>query len=186
MTYKYTIISFILITCFLSLMTFLSHRSVPLSNEIAVIRPDAIMEDVHALIMNQQGRPEMKIVTPKMIHFIENDTTNLIAPKLTLYRKSPNPWYITARFGKATQGIENVDFWDNVTIHHAADQNNPATLIKTSTLTVHPKQKTAETKAFITMVQPQIIIKAIGMRANMNTGDINLLAQTRGEYAPNS
>ncbi|MBV9576025.1 MAG: LPS export ABC transporter periplasmic protein LptC, partial [Gammaproteobacteria bacterium] len=75
--------------------------------------------------------------------------------------------------------------WNNVTIHHAADVNNPATLIKTSTLTVYPNKKLAQTNAFITMIQPSLLVKAIGMQADMNTGDIKLLTQARGEYVPN-
>ncbi len=101
-----------------------------------------------------------------------------------MYRKSPNPWYVTAKFAKATQGIENVYFWKNVVIHHAADFNSPATLIKTTTLMVHPNKQTAETNDIITMIQPSLVVKATGMHADMNNGDIKLLSQARGEYEP--
>lgn len=148
--------------------------------------PDAIMENVTAMILDKQGKPHIKIVTPKMIHFTDDDTTQLISPELTLYRKSPKPWYVTANHAKATQGIENLEFWENVVIHHAAEENNPATLIKTATLTVHPNQQIAKTNDLITLVQPSLTVKSIGMYADMNTGDIKLLSQARGEYVPNS
>ncbi|RDI48782.1 LPS export ABC transporter periplasmic protein LptC [Aquicella lusitana] len=148
--------------------------------------PDAFMEDVVAVIMGKQGKPKMKIVTPKMVHYSENDTTQLLAPQLTLYRKSPQPWYITSKYAKSTQGIDTVDFWEDVVIHHSADTDNPATLIKTPTLTVHPNEQTADTKDHITMIQPNTIVKAVGMHADMNTGNINLLSQARGEYVPTS
>jgi lipopolysaccharide export system protein LptC len=148
--------------------------------------PDAYMEDVVALIMDKQGKPSMKIVTPRLVHYTENDTTQLKSPQLTLYRKSPKPWFITAKYAKATQGINNVDFWDNVTVHHAADENNPATIIKSPTLTVHPEKQIAKTNDLITLIQPNLVVKATGMYADMNTGDIKLLSQARGEYVPNS
>jgi lipopolysaccharide export system protein LptC len=128
----------------------------------------------------------MKVITPKLVHYAESDTTHFTTPQLVLYRQSPQPWYVTSKFAKATQGTDNVNFWENVTIHHAADTNNPATLIKTTTLTVHPNDKTAETKDFITLTQPNVIVKATGMFADMNTGDIKLLSQARGEYVPSS
>jgi lipopolysaccharide export system protein LptC len=166
--------------------TFLSYR--PQNNMLANASPlpDAVMEDVIALIMDKQGKPSMKIVTPKLIHYTENDTTHLSSPALTLYRKSPIPWYVTAKYAKATQGIENVFFWENVVIHRAADENNPMTLIKTTTLLVHPNKQTAETQDNITMIQPNLMVQATGMYADMNTGDIKLLSKARGEYVPNS
>lgn len=146
--------------------------------------PDAFMEDVTALIMDTQGKPKLKIVTPKMVHFTEMDTTELTSPELTLYRQSPQPWLITSKTAKATQGIEEVNFIDDVVIHHAADEKNPATLIKTSSLKVHPNKEFAETNELITLLQPNITVRATGMHADMKTGDIKLLSQARGEYVP--
>lgn len=188
MTYKNTIISFIMIAVvgLAAWTTFISYRPQNFSLLKSDPLPDAIMEDVVALIIDKQGKPSMKVITPRLTHYTDSDTTHLTTPQLVLYRKSPQPWYVSSQFAKATQGIENVDFWENVTIHHAADNNNPATLIKTTTLTVHPNQKTAETKDFITLIQPNIVVKATGMHADMNTGDIKLLSKARGEYVPSS
>lgn len=188
MTYKNTLISFIIIAivglaAWTTIITYRPHSLAALKSEPA---PDAIMEDVVALIIDKTGKPSMKVITPRLIHYTESDTTHLTTPQLVLYRKSPQPWYVSSRFAKATQGIENVNFWENVTIHHAADNNNPATLIKTTTLTVHPNQKTAETQDFITLIQPNMVVKATGMHADMNTGNIKLLSKARGEYVPSS
>lgn len=148
--------------------------------------PDGIMEDVSATILNKQGKISMKIVTPKMTHFAAGDITHLESPELTIYRKSPKPWFITSKHAKAQDGIENVFFWESVNIHHPADLNSPATLIKTASLHVRPNEQIAKTDNPITLIQPNIIIKAIGMQANMNSGDIKLLSQSRGQYVPSS
>jgi lipopolysaccharide export system protein LptC len=147
---------------------------------------DAFMQNVSAVFLDKEGKPSLKINTPEMIHYEKEDATLLTTPEITLYRKSPNPWYITAQYGKATAGIENVTFWQNVVLHHAADDHNPATVIKTATLTFHPHQKTAETTDPIVMEQPNLIVKSVGMLADMKTGNIKLLSHTQGEYVPNS
>lgn len=187
MTYKYAAISLIMIIVvgLATWTTYFSYRPQNNASTTTTLLPDAFMEDVTAFIMDKQGKPSMKIITPKMVHFTENDTSQLTSPQLTLYRKSPKPWYVTANQAKATQGIENVHFWDNVVIHHAADNTHPATLIKTSTLMVHPNKQTAETDKLVTLIQPNLVVKAIGMNADMNSGDIKLLSQARGEYVPN-
>lgn len=164
--------------------TFLSYRPEEIAPVTNSSLPDAYMENINATIMDKEGNLKMKIIAPKMVHFLEGDATQLTSPQLTLYRNSPVPWFITSKFAKATQGADNVDFWDDVIIHHPADQKNPATVIKTTTLTVHTNKQTAETRDLITMMQPNFTVKAVGMFANMDSGNINLLSQARGEYVP--
>ncbi len=166
--------------------TFLLYHPQTTTTQKTASLPDAFMEDVTAVIMDKLGRPSMRVVTPKLVHYVENDITEFVEPHLTLYRKSPNPWLITSKFAKASQGMEHVHFWQDVIIHRAADQSNPATVIKTPTLTVHPNKQTADTEDHITLVQPNTIVSALGMHADMNTGDIKLLSDARGEYAPDS
>jgi len=187
MTFKNTLLT-LLVSAIVGVavgLTLISYR--PQSTSFAKKNKDAadaFMEDVVAVVMDKQGKPKMGIVTPKMVHYAEQDTTRLIEPKLTIYRKSPQPWVITSRFAKATQGIEVLNFWENVVIHHPADGSNPATLIKTATLNVFPNQQTAETEDSITFIQPHLTINAVGMKADMNVGNIKLLSQSRGLYAP--
>lgn len=146
--------------------------------------PDAIMNDVNATFYNKVGKVSMRIITPQLIHYAHDDTTNFTHPNVMIYHNTPQPWVINADKAIATQGLDNVQFWENVTIHHPASYGTPATLIKTTTLTVHPNLQTAETPALITLIQPNITVNAIGMTADMNSGDIRLLSQARGEYAP--
>lgn len=148
--------------------------------------PDAYMENVVALILDKQGKPSMKIVAPKMTHYTEQDTTQLVSPIFTIYRKSPNPWYIESRYAKAINGMERLHFREQVIIHHAADLANPATLIKTNTLLVKPNAQTAETSDKITMEQPSLTVNAIGLIADLNTGNIKLLSNAQGIYVPQS
>jgi lipopolysaccharide export system protein LptC len=166
--------------------TYLSYYQAPTLTQITSTLPDAFMEGVTALVMNKDGQPSLKIVTPRLVHFAVGDTTNFVDPKVTLYRKSPEPWLITSLYAKATHGITDVNFWDNVKINHAQDINSPETTIKTPSLLVHPNDRTAETNDVITLIQPNTMVQAVGMRANMNTGDIKLLSRARGEYVPDS
>lgn len=187
MTYKNTILSVTMIlavgmTIFITLIN--QPDNSRKKNDASI--PDAYMENVNAVILDKVGKVTMKIVTPKMIHYAKNDTTDFIDPQITLYHKSPNPWFIASKTAKAWHGIDNLVFNTDVTIHHPADYNNPATLIKTSTLTVHPNENTAETAEPITMIQPNSIMKAIGMHADMDSGNIRLLSQAQGEYVPES
>ena len=187
MTYKNILLSFtLLITALIAAWLTLSHlqgKSVVAAEDEL---PDAYMEDVNATIMNKQGKISMKIATPKMTHYATNDTADLERPELTVYRNALQPWYISSKSAKTIDGIEKINFQDDVTVHHYADENNPATLIKTISLTYYPDKQVAETSDLITLVQPNIVVKGIGMYTDMKTGYVKLLSAARGEYAPSA
>lgn len=187
MTYKNAIISLFMVAVvgLATWATLLFYRPSTINLSANSELPDAYMEDVTALVMDKQGKPQMKIVTPKLVHFDQENTTRLTTPIVSLYQKSSIPWYITSKYAKAIDGVERVDFWENVTITHPADAYNPNTVIKTQTLKVYPNKQLADTNDDITMVQPNLMIKALGMHADMNTGDVHLLSDARGEYVPN-
>jgi lipopolysaccharide export system protein LptC len=148
--------------------------------------PDAFMENIIATIINKEGARSLLIESPRMVHYTDNDTTVIESPHITVYRDSPEPWHINSDFAKATQGTNKIFFWSNVVIHHPVDESTPITTFKTNTLTVYPKEKIAQTADEVTLTQPESIVHAIGMTANLNDGEIKLLSQARGEYVPSS
>lgn len=187
MTYKNVTLNLIVLA-FIGIAlwsTILSYRSEKKTLPIDTSLPDAFMENVNAMVMDKEGKLKLKIIAPKLIHFIKDDSTKLISPQLSLYRKTPVPWLVTAKFALAKQGADHIDFWDDVQINHPIDQNQPATLIKTQQLFVHTREQRAETAELITMIQPNFNIQAKGMKAYMDSGNINLLSQVRGQYVPN-
>ena len=149
-------------------------------------QPDAWMENVSAVILNEFGKPALGIKTPRLAHYSGNDTTRIQKPEVTFYRNSPEPWHINAEEGIATHGIGNILFSTHVTVHHAADRLNPEILLKTESLTLLPDQNEANTQERVTITQPDAMIDAKGMSANLNTGIIHLLSDTRSEYVPAS
>lgn len=188
MSYKNAIISLLMITAvgFATWATLSFYRPTTTITTPTIELPDAYMEDVVAFVMDKFGKPSMKIVTPRMVHFAKNNTSRLTTPEIVLYRESSKPWYITAKYGKSSQGVAQVDFWENVELFHPADEANPDTWIKTSILTIHPNQQTAFTNDIITLTQENLLLQAIGMQADMKSGNIKLLSHARGEYAPHA
>ncbi|EKD73685.1 MAG: hypothetical protein ACD_45C00217G0001 [uncultured bacterium] len=149
-------------------------------------QPDAYMENIVATITNKQGIPALKIESPKMIHFANDDTTYIMRPRVTIYRQSPQPWYINSDYAKATHGIGQIVFSNNVMIHHPFDVANPNTTMTTTSLTVFPNKQQATTSEAITITQPDTVVHAIGMFANLNDGTVKLLSQAKGDYVPST
>lgn len=148
--------------------------------------PDAYLEEVTSTILNKQGKPSLKIVTKKMTHYPEGDTTQILKPQVTLYRDSKEPWKIHSDFAKATHGSKEILFWSHVNINHHADEEHPETSMQTDYLNILPEQQLAITDQPVTFIQPETTIQAVGMRANLNAGTIQLLSKAKGIYAPTS
>ena len=165
---------------------FLSKKAPITLSQTSPDQPDAFMEDVVAIIMSKEGKPRLKVETPKMFHYAKNDSTEFTKPHVTIYRQSPQPWHINANHAKATWGTSEILFWENVIIHHLEDEENPITTMNTSSLTIFPEKKVAETNKEIIVTQPNTMIRAIGMLANWDAGTVKLLSQAREEYVPKS
>jgi lipopolysaccharide export system protein LptC len=147
---------------------------------------DSFMENVQAITYNKLGAPSLQITTPKMVHYPENNTTYITTPRVVIYRQSPQPWFVDSDYAKATNGMDAIEFWSNVNIHHVADPENPTTSLRTNTLTIFPSQQIAQTNEAVTFVQPDTTVHAIGMLANLEAGTVKLLSNTKGEYDPSS
>lgn len=147
-------------------------------------RPDAWMEEVNAAIFDKQGKMSIKLKTNKMVHYTKQDTSYIYSPFIILYSYGNNPWFVTAKYAKALEGIKELYFNGQVQLHQTKDDKHPDTLIKTNSLLVHPKENTIQTKDPIALFQPNITIHAVGLFANTKSGKISLLSDVRGVYVP--
>ena len=132
------------------------------------------------------GQKQGELDTPKLLHFVNNDSSVLTTPLLTLYSKDhKSPWVISSQTGKTFNGTEKVDLIDNVVIHQAPSSQNQDTTITTSLLHLFPKQQLASTDQSVTLVQSGVKITSIGMNAYLDKKQVTLLSHARGLYDPN-
>lgn len=188
LTIKNTLLTLLtLLTLALSVWSILSSHTLQAdNNDDNTNEPDSYMEDFQAIILNKDGKPSLKVSAPKMLHYLKEDSTEMTRPHVTVYRHSPQPWFIDSAFAKTRDGIDEIIFSQHVVIHHPADIENPSTSMTTDALTIFPNEQLARTDQPITFIQPDTQIHAIGMFANLNEGTIKLLSQTKGEYVPSS
>lgn len=146
--------------------------------------PDAFMENVVAVIMNKQGMPALKVFTPQMVHYFQNDATTITKPHVIVYRDSPEPWHINSDYAVAYKGTTQINFQNHVVINHLADVSNPKTVLQTSSITVFPDQQLATTRQPVVIEQPDTIVHGVGLLANLNDGTVKLLSAAEGQYAP--
>lgn len=175
----------IFITCLTSLYI-LKPKTHKLNYVMEQNAPDTDMEEVVATMISSSGTPSLKIETKRLIHYPKNDSSYLIKPHVTLFRQTLTPWYIDANYAQSFFGVKKIIFQNNVIIKHSQDHANPAMTMETPSLTVFPHEQIAETIEIVKIMQPDLVIRAKGMLANLHDDTMKLLSKAQGEYEPHS
>ena len=114
-------------------------------------------------------------------------TILLIFPHRICYFDDQNhvPWIITADNGQSQAGVSQVHLWGNVKLLQPPARNSHNMTMTTSSLIIFPEKQLAQTDQPVVITEPGTVINGVGLRANLNTGEIQLLSQARGVYKSN-
>ena len=114
-------------------------------------------------------------------------TTEFQIVHLDLYRPDGGLWHITADRGigqhpALSQSFEKMDLDGNVKISRAPVQHHHALNWHLNTILLTLTEKLAETSSPVTVYGPESTIHAIGLKANLETGDVEFLKQVQTQY----
>lgn len=184
MSKKTFVLSLVLVSA-LAFSTWLIRKSITEEQTTAhnsTDTPDAFMVNATYVRMDQNGNIHNKIFVSRMEHYAANDTSDFTNPEVMIYGQDQMPWKVTANYGQSESGIEEVHLWDNVKIHQSAGTNNNELTITTNSLTIFPQEQSAATNQPITIAQPGTVVNSVGLKANLQKGEVQLLSQAKGTY----
>jgi lipopolysaccharide export system protein LptC len=144
---------------------------------------DYRMHNFTATYMSAEGRPKQRLQAMDMVHFADDDTAELSRPRITIYRPGSPPWRVFAARGHVGPGGKLVTLDKGVRAH----RNDPAqgwVEMLTRDMRLRPDDHYAETDSPVTIVQPETVVRAVGMQAYMKTERLILLSEVHGRYDP--
>jgi lipopolysaccharide export system protein LptC len=145
--------------------------------------PAQFGRDVQTLEMDAQGRPARTLESPHVVRFLDDESTELETPVLTVYNDAEPPWVVRAERGWVSPDGEQVLLQGKVRITRDAAPGIRAVRLDTTNLTVRPKADYAETAEPVTMISEGSRVDAVGAKAWLGTeGRIKLLSNARGHY----
>lgn len=144
--------------------------------------PDYFMEDFTITIMNEKGKPRSILTAAKMLHYPHDDSTELDTPFMTMIGETGKPWKIKADRGWIAANNELILLSGNVRIDRLNGPNNRPVKLFTDKLRIHPELDFAETDRPVTMISNKRRTTAIGMRAYVQKGKLQLLEDVRVSY----
>ena len=125
--------------------------------------PDYFVEKFLLTRMDEQGKGRYTISAARLVHFPDDDTSDLTTPRLVSL--APERPLINMRADKAmisSDGVE-VQLIGNVEIHRAAGGADAALRMRTPFLLVYPEQDIARTDRDVEMVRGDSIVTGRGL-----------------------
>ncbi|MEO8332189.1 MAG: LPS export ABC transporter periplasmic protein LptC [Gallionella sp.] len=146
--------------------------------------PDAIVENFSAVKLGEQGTPHFVMSATKMLHYPDDDTTALEAPRLTLLSEASPPLVATAKNGSISGKGDEVFLQDNVEVIRGGSVQQDQLTLQTEYLHIIPDQDLASSNKAVTVTEAHSTVNAVGMELNNKTRTIKLLSKVRSEYVP--
>ncbi|MEI8055291.1 MAG: LPS export ABC transporter periplasmic protein LptC [bacterium] len=184
MNTKNIFITIVLLAIFssVSILALLEAKKIIGGHANAADAPDFFMTNTTYVQFDQNGNISNQFYTSKIIHFTTNNNYTFDNPCMKMYSANEQPWNITANKGRSEGGKDKVYLWDNVKVTQAASTETTDFDITTTSLTVYPSTKFAETSDSVVIIQGESIAKAVGAKADFKSGTVSLLSNVECEY----
>ncbi len=143
---------------------------------------DFVVHGLRSTALDAEGQPRFTLLTEKMWHFPDDDTTHMKSPDLTNFYKHQAPTHIDARSGMLGSKGDVVELREDVNIFRPGKLATQDQHFKTEYLRVLPDDSWAETDFPVLMYDRHNTINAIGMELDNKARTVKLLKQVRAVH----
>ena len=144
--------------------------------------PDAFAENFIVRRFDPQGQIRYRLTGPHLVHYPDDDSSELKSPVLTSYRADGSQVIVTGNHAKVTEKGATVFLWDNVIITRPATSDRQEMIARMPDLTARPEAGFAFTGSPVEITQGQSWLKGVGLHIDNNTSTLVLQSQARGTY----
>lgn len=143
--------------------------------------PDYFMENFSITNMNESGKPTYILKAEKMLHYSDEDYSELEQPVMT-FSDAKNSFTITASGAKFLQSKNTIHLNDNVIVHRAATPDQSELSIYTDYLKINTQTRIAETDQPARIKTAKAELNTRGLVFDNMRGVIKLKSQVKGIY----
>lgn len=145
-------------------------------------QPDTLIDDFEIRRLDAQGALRYRLKAPHLVHYPDDDSTEVTTPHITLYRPTGAPLTLLGKHAQVSAKGETVFFPGQVDIDRAASPVNQAMHARTSNLTVLPDAGLASTEEHVHMTLGASELEGTGARIDNTAQTFSLLAKVSGRY----
>ncbi|MGH8379094.1 MAG: LPS export ABC transporter periplasmic protein LptC [Gammaproteobacteria bacterium] len=144
--------------------------------------PDYYFTDATVTTLNQQGKPEAIMTSPRMLHHPDDDSVEVFTPRIEYFVTSGPPWQVRADHGLLPSGGKLVELDGHVQMQRLGVNGGPPLVINTDKINVDLDTNIATTSDPVEILQGKSRMTGVGMQAYMNDNRLLLQNDVRGYY----
>ena len=147
--------------------------------------PDSFMENFTTQVLDAQGQLQYQLQATHMAHYADDNHSEFSQPQFIAYRPDGQRWNVVADSGQSLDGSQQIMLNGAVTLTRQINDAAPVNLeIRTRDVTIRPADDYAETEQHTTIIRREGTLETTGLQVHFREGQIQLLSQVRGIYAP--
>lgn len=145
---------------------------------------DYILENFELTSLDENGQESFSVKAPHLERDPNGKSLTMRLPEFSFPDKKGGRWLTTSNSAwVAEKGVE-VRLIDKVEMFGPPSPLGERTRFSTEHLQIFPKQELALSEDPVTISRADSILRGTGLRADMQTHRIQLLANVKGRYAP--
>jgi lipopolysaccharide export system protein LptC len=144
--------------------------------------PDYVVEDFSATRIGPDGVPRYTLSARRMVHYPDDDTTHLEAPRLVSFGNAGTTVTATSKNAVLSSNGENAYLSDDVRLVRSAYADKSELTVQTSYLHIIPDADIAKTDKQVQISDANTLITSVGLEFNNETRILKLLSNVRGRY----
>jgi lipopolysaccharide export system protein LptC len=171
----------------LAALTFYLDRTVNDEDTHPALRrhdPDYLVVNFTTVTYDRQGRAESTLSATRMVHFPDDDTTELVAPRVVQTKPDQPRMTVRADRGQLSRDGDEIFLYDNVVLDREAGAGRTAARLTTEFLHVVRDRSLVRTDRAVQIVEETRALSGRGMEYNNETQHFSLNAEVRGRFDP--
>jgi lipopolysaccharide export system protein LptC len=143
--------------------------------------PDAIGNNVTITRMDALGNAQYRVFAKRMVHFPDNDSMELSAPRF-VRKDATSDLTVTAGRGVVNQETQDARFNDNVELVRRPTRGADVLTIRTQYMQVLMDREVARTDRNVAIVNGASTLTGTGMEYEKKTGRLSLQSGVKGSF----
>jgi lipopolysaccharide export system protein LptC len=146
--------------------------------------PDYVVDNIKAVRFGPGGRPESTLAAAKMVHFPDDDTTELLAPRVEQSKPDEPRITVSAERGALSRDGDEVFLYDNVQLVREATRGRAEMQMRTSFLHVVRARSLVRTDREVQITEGGRELSGRGMEYHNDSVQLFLREDVRARFAP--
>lgn len=147
-------------------------------------RSDYILENFELTSLDEDGSESFTLKAPHLERDPGGKTLSITEPEFSFPDKKEGRWLVTSNSAWVGEKGAEVRLTDQVEMLGPPSPLGDRTRFSTAHLQIFPKQNLALSDDAVTISRADSILHGTGLRADMQSHHIQLLANVKGRYAP--